>query len=116
MKRLFAGQIQIELGRRTGIDLPWRAHEQAAPRHVLDEPIDHEAIGPELSSRSDRDSNSCPLVHGVVKRTLNRTKEESNPFDLLTLGWSDLRARHCNLPSPAADCSAQMRAHSSVGR
>jgi hypothetical protein len=79
MNRLFARQIEIDLGGLARTQLSGRAHEQPVARDILDESVDDEAVRPKLSTHSDRDSNCCPLVH-VVKATLATYQPESNPF------------------------------------
>jgi hypothetical protein len=72
-------KVQIQLRLRARCHGPRSTHEQPVARHVFDQPIDDDAIDFELSARSDRDSNCCPLVH-VVKATLATHHPESNPF------------------------------------
>ena len=124
MKRLFAGEIEIEIRGRAWMHLARRPHEETVARDVLDQAIDDEAIGTELGARPDRDSNSCPLVH-VVKATLATHHQESNPFYTLTHAASRRNSsdpgrtfsQEIAFRPPIRQIAApKARAHSSVGR
>jgi len=67
--RFFAGQIEMDLDGRPRPDDLGRAHEQPATADIFDKTVDNESMRATLRADSDRDSNSCPLVH-VVKATL----------------------------------------------
>ena len=68
-ERILAGQLEIELDRRSWIELTLRGQEGAAARDIFDETVDNEPGHLALRPDADRDSNCFPLVH-VVKATL----------------------------------------------
>lgn len=84
MKRLFAGEIEVDLGGLARTKLPRGSHEQAIARHIFDETVDDDAVCAELSANADRDSNSCPLVH-VVKATLATYQPDCNVLSYTSL-------------------------------
>lgn len=64
MKRLFTGQIEIELGLGTFIERQIDAHEEPAFRDVLDESINDQArVRTTARSDLDGDPNRFPFVH-----------------------------------------------------